>query len=60
VPAPPVSDTDSDSNALASGKSSRRAGSKRCSNRKLLNSGFQFKYADFRQGYTEIIKSLDL
>ncbi len=60
VSVPHLSDTDSVSNARTSGKSSRRAGSKRCSNRKLLNSGFQFKYPNFRQGYTEIIQSLDL
>ncbi|MBB5320815.1 NAD-dependent epimerase/dehydratase family protein [Marinobacter oulmenensis] len=35
-----------------------RAGSKRCSNRRLLDSGFQFRYPDFRTGYREMIDSL--
>lgn len=32
-----------------------RAGSKRCSNRRLLESGFRFRYPDFRAGYRELI-----
>lgn len=32
-----------------------RAGSKRCSNRRLLESGFSFRYPDFRAGYREMI-----
>lgn len=32
-----------------------RAGSKRCSNRRLLESGFRFRYPDFRAGYQELI-----
>lgn len=32
-----------------------RAGSKRCSNRRLLESGFDFRYPDFRAGYREMI-----
>ncbi|MFN2362235.1 MAG: NAD-dependent epimerase/dehydratase family protein [Marinobacter sp.] len=32
-----------------------RAGSKRCSNKHLLASGFQFRYPDFRAGYRELI-----
>jgi len=35
-----------------------RAGSKRCSNRRLLESGFAFRYPDFRAGYREMIDSL--
>lgn len=35
-----------------------RAGSKRCSNRRLLASGFRFRYPDFRAGYREMIDSL--
>lgn len=32
-----------------------RAGSKRCSNKRLLESGFRFRYPDFRAGYREMI-----
>lgn len=32
-----------------------RAGSKRCSNKRLLASGFRFRYPDFRAGYRELI-----
>ena len=32
-----------------------RAGSKRCSNRRLLTTGFEFQYPDFRAGYRELI-----
>lgn len=32
-----------------------RAGSKRCSNQRLLESGFRFRYPDFRVGYREMI-----
>jgi len=35
-----------------------RAGSKRCSNRKLLESGFEFRYPDYRAGYREMISKL--
>lgn len=38
--------------------SQRNVGSKRCSNQRLLNSGFQFRYPGFRDGYGEIIDSL--
>jgi nucleoside-diphosphate-sugar epimerase len=31
-----------------------RAGSKLCSNRRLLKTGFQFRYPDFRAGYREL------
>lgn len=33
-----------------------RAGSKRCSNQRLLASGFRFRYPDFRVGYGEMIE----
>jgi hypothetical protein len=32
-----------------------RAGSKRCSNKRLLSTGFQFRYPDFRAGYRAMI-----
>ncbi len=32
-----------------------RAGSKRCSNKRLLESGFRFLYPDYRAGYREMI-----
>jgi nucleoside-diphosphate-sugar epimerase len=32
-----------------------RAGSKRCNNQRLLDSGFRFRYPDFRVGYQEMI-----
>jgi nucleoside-diphosphate-sugar epimerase len=32
-----------------------RAGSKLCSSRRLLKTGFQFRYPDFRAGYRELI-----
>lgn len=35
---------------------SRRTGSKRCCNRQLLDSGFQFIYPDYRIGYREILE----
>ncbi len=34
----------------------RSAGSKRCSNKRLLDSGYQFKYPSFKEGYSEMIK----
>ena len=35
-----------------------RAGSKRCSNQRLRDSGFSFRYPGFREGYGELIKTL--
>lgn len=35
-----------------------RAGSKRCSNQRLLESGFGFRYPDYRAGYGEMIAQL--
>lgn len=40
----------------AGGKSQRRAGSKLCSNKRLLESGYRFKYPTFREGYREMIR----
>jgi nucleoside-diphosphate-sugar epimerase len=34
----------------------RFAGSKRCSNRRLLDSGYQFQYPDFRSGYRDLLR----
>jgi hypothetical protein len=33
-----------------------RAGSKRCNNRRLLQTGFTFRYPDFRAGYRKMIE----
>lgn len=37
---------------------SRRAGSKRCSNQRLKESGYAFQYPSFKEGYRELIKTL--
>ncbi|WP_250656455.1 NAD-dependent epimerase/dehydratase family protein [Alkalimarinus coralli] len=36
-------------------KGKRRAGSKQCSNKRLIDSGFEFKYPTYREGYGEMI-----
>lgn len=36
----------------------RRAGSKRCDNRRLLDTGYRFRYPSFREGYGELIDTL--
>lgn len=36
----------------------RIAGSKRCSNRQLLASGFEFAYPDYRSGYRQVLNTL--
>lgn len=36
---------------------SRRAGSKRCNNAKLLASGYEFKYPSYQEGYIELLDS---
>ena len=36
----------------------RSAGSKRCSNKRLLESGYQFKYPSFKEGYGEMLARL--
>lgn len=40
---------------VAGARKGGRAGSKRCSNRRLLDTGFQFRFPDFRAGYQDII-----
>lgn len=42
--------------ADATGKTTRIAGSKRCSNQLLLNTGFKFSYPNYQQGYKKLIK----
>jgi len=42
--------------ADTSEKTKRIAGSKRCCNRLLLDTGFKFKYPNYRQGYKELIR----
>lgn len=39
----------------ADARTGGRAGSKRCSNRRLKDTGFVFRYPDFRSGYREMI-----
>ena len=48
----------STSTSAGGDKPQRRAGSKRCSNRQLIDSGYQFKYPDYRSGYRDIIANL--
>jgi len=38
-----------------SGKSPRIAGSKRCSNQRMLDTGYRLKYPDYRSGYASLI-----
>lgn len=38
----------------------RKVASKRCSNQRLRDSGFEFKYPDYRVGYTEILREAGL
>jgi nucleoside-diphosphate-sugar epimerase len=40
--------------------SSRRPGSKRCSNQRLLESGFRLAYPDYRAGYSEMLQRLNI
>ncbi|MFW5825638.1 MAG: NAD-dependent epimerase/dehydratase family protein [Marinobacter sp.] len=42
----------------AGARQSGRGGSKRCDNRRLLGSGFEFAYPDFRSGYRPMIEAL--
>lgn len=44
---------------FAGARTGGRAGSKRCSNRRLLDSGFRFRYPDYRVGYGEMIHGAD-
>lgn len=46
------------SNSGSGGNEQRNPGSKRCCNQRLLNSGFQFRYPSFRDGYREVIDSI--
>ncbi len=39
-------------------RSKRIAGSKRCSNKRLLNTGYQFIYPDYQAGYRQVIDSM--
>ena len=48
---------DVEENAAVSAKK-RSAGSKRCSNKRLPDSGYQFKYPSFREGYGEMLARL--
>ncbi|RBW51099.1 NAD-dependent epimerase/dehydratase family protein [Marinobacter sp. F3R11] len=41
---------------VAEARKGGRAGSKRCNNQKLLQTGFTFRYPDFRAGYREMIE----
>ncbi|SHK02371.1 Nucleoside-diphosphate-sugar epimerase [Marinobacter antarcticus] len=40
---------------VAEARKGGRAGSKRCNNQRLLQTGFTFRYPDFRAGYREMI-----
>lgn len=40
------------------GRRGGRGGSKRCNNRRLLETGFEFSYPDYRAGYQPMIKAL--
>lgn len=42
---------------VADARKGGRAGSKRCNNQRLLQTGFQFRYPDFRTGYREMIEN---
>lgn len=58
--APVLSDPDDSaaSTATAASQSSRReVGSKRCSSRRLRDSGYVFRYPTFREGYGELIRA---
>lgn len=43
---------------VADARKGGRAGSKRCDNTRLLQTGFTFRYPDFRTGYREMIRAL--
>ncbi len=42
----------------AGARTGGRAGSKRCRNQRLLDSGFSFRYPDYRAGYSEMIQDI--
>ncbi|WP_372972109.1 NAD-dependent epimerase/dehydratase family protein [Marinobacter sp.] len=43
---------------LSDGRRGGRGGSKRCNNRRLLATGFEFTYPDFRSGYRPMIEAI--
>ncbi len=45
-------------NPVKGARKGGRAGSKRCNNQRLLDSGFEFRYPDYKAGYREMIKVL--
>lgn len=44
-------------NHLKETSASGRGGNKRCSNARLLSSGYRFQYPDYRSGYSELLQS---
>jgi hypothetical protein len=44
--------------AAGDAQGGRAPGSKRCSNRRLLEAGYAFRYPDFRAGYAPLIAAL--
>lgn len=54
---PPMAVSNSDKNKEKK-KPTMRRNSKRCSNKKLIESGYQFKYPTFREGYGEVLKQI--
>lgn len=51
-----AADNQQSSQTSTTNKGQRRAGSKLCSNKRLIESGYTFKYPTFREGYGEMIK----
>ncbi|MGM0951751.1 MAG: NAD-dependent epimerase/dehydratase family protein [Pseudomonadota bacterium] len=45
-------------NPVEGARKGGRAGSKRCNNQRLLDSGFEFRYPDYKAGYREMISNL--
>ncbi len=45
--------------AIESAQESRRGGNKRCNNKRLLESGYTFKYPTYREGYKALIDAMD-
>jgi nucleoside-diphosphate-sugar epimerase len=44
---------------VADARTGGRAGSKRCNNQRLLDTGFRFEYPDYKAGYLAIIRDTD-
>jgi hypothetical protein len=44
---------------VADARTGGRAGSKRCNNQRLLDTGFRFEYPDYKTGYLAIIRDTD-